>query len=381
MGSKHEHLETFLAQAGNRTDDQKTGAVSTPLYFSTAYRHEGLGESTGYDYSRETNPTRDVLQADLAKLENGQQAFALSSGMAAIQLVFSKFKSHDKIIISDDLYGGSFRYFADLHENYGIDFILWDGKDFASLAENLAKPGVKTIWLETPSNPTMKLIDIRKTAALAHEYHVEVVVDNTFYTPIIQRPLDEGADIVVHSATKYLGGHNDILGGVVVCKGTKDAALYERNLNTTGAVLDPFSCWLLLRSLKTLPLRMEKHEKNAQKIVPALKEESLVSKVLYPGRGGMISFYVQDEKLVDSFLRNLQVVSFAESLGGVESLVTVPATQTHADLTEKQREEKNITKNLLRLSVGLENSEDLIADIHQSLKKAQVTNEARKSQL
>ncbi|HJE98365.1 MAG TPA: aminotransferase class I/II-fold pyridoxal phosphate-dependent enzyme [Ligilactobacillus acidipiscis] len=370
-----EDLETFLVQAGNRTDEQKTGAVSTPVYFSTAYRHAGLGESTGYDYSRETNPTRDVLQQTLSALEKGKQAFAVSSGMAAIQLVFSKFKSHDKIVLSDDLYGGSFRYFADLHTNYQIDFILWDGQDQKFLAKKVNDPQVKAIWLETPSNPTMKEIDIRQTATIAHQYQTEVIVDNTFYTPIIQRPLEEGADIVVHSATKYLGGHNDILGGVVVCKDDKNAQIYERNLNTTGAVLDPFSCWLLLRSLKTLTLRIEKHEKNARALVAALEEEPVVKKVLYPGRGGMISFYIRDEKDVDCFLRALNVISFAESLGGVESLITVPAIQTHADLSEKQRKKKHITNDLLRLSVGIENSSALIEDLQQAFRKAA---EARK---
>lgn len=370
-----EDLETFLVQAGNRTDEQKTGAVSTPVYFSTAYRHAGLGESTGYDYSRETNPTRDVLQQTLSTLEKGKQAFAVSSGMAAIQLVFSKFKSHDKIVLSDDLYGGSFRYFADLHTNYQIDFILWDGQDQKFLAKKVNDPQVKAVWLETPSNPTMKEIDIRQTATIAHQHQTEVIVDNTFYTPIIQRPLEEGADIVVHSATKYLGGHNDILGGVVVCKDDKNAQIYERNLNTTGAVLDPFSCWLLLRSLKTLTLRIEKHEKNARALVAALEEEPVVKKVLYPGRGGMISFYIRDEKDVDCFLRALNVISFAESLGGVESLITVPAIQTHADLSEKQRKKKHITNDLLRLSVGIENSSALIEDLQQAFRKAA---EARK---
>lgn len=370
--AKQEQLETYLVQSGNRTDDQKTGAVSTPVYFSTAFRHPGLGDSTGYDYARETNPTRDVLQNTLSKLENGYQAFALSSGMAAIQLAFSKFKTGDKIIISDDLYGGSFRYFDDLHENYAIDFITWDGQDFRFLADAAADPAVKAVWLETPSNPTMKVIDIQKTAAIAHQYQTEVFVDNTFYTPIIQRPLDDGADVVVHSATKYLGGHNDILGGAVVCKSNENAEIYEKNLTTTGTVLDPFSCWLLIRSLKTLPLRIEKHEKNAQAIVTALQTNPLITQILYPGRGGMISFYIHDESLVDPFLRHLKIISFAESLGGVESLITVPATQTHADLSEEQRQKKNITKNLLRFSVGIEDSEDLIQDIQQALAQAEI---------
>lgn len=379
--AKQEQLETYLVQSGNRTDDQKTGAVSTPVYFSTAFRHPGLGDSTGYDYARETNPTRDVLQNTLSKLENGYQAFALSSGMAAIQLAFSKFKTGNKIIISDDLYGGSFRYFDDLHENYAIDFITWDGQDFRFLADAAADPAVKAVWLETPSNPTMKVIDIQKTAVIAHQYQTEVFVDNTFYTPIIQRPLDDGADVVVHNATKYLGGHNDILGGAVVCKSAENAEIYEKNLTTTGAVLDPFSCWLLIRSLKTLPLRIEKHEKNAQAIVAALQTNPLITQILYPGRGGMISFYIHDESLVDPFLRHLKIISFAESLGGVESLITVPATQTHVDLSEEQRQKKNITKNLLRFSVGIEDSEDLIQDIQQALTQAEIASTANATEV
>lgn len=367
MTEHQAHIETILAQAGNRTDDAKTGAVSTPLYFSTAYRHAGLGQSTGYDYSRETNPTRDVLQKTLATLEDGVSAFALSSGMAAIQLVFSQFKTGDEIIVSDDLYGGSFRFFDLLTDNYGLKFHLWDGQDEKRLTSLTAKDAVKAIWIETPSNPTMKIIDIAKTAAIAHEHHVQLIADNTFYTPLLQRPLNEGADIVVHSATKYLSGHNDILAGAVICKHEADAKWLERNLTTTGATLDPFDCWLLLRSLKTLPLRLAQHEKNAQAIVAALQQNDAVDQILYPGHGGMISFYVHDEQWVDSILQHLKVISFAESLGGVESLITVPAVQTHADLSEAQRQAKHITPNLLRLSVGLENSDDLIDDLTQAI--------------
>ncbi|WP_461243189.1 aminotransferase class I/II-fold pyridoxal phosphate-dependent enzyme [Secundilactobacillus muriivasis] len=367
-----EHIETILAQAGNRTDEAKTGSVSTPLYFSTAFRHGGLGQSTGYDYARESNPTRDVLQETLAKLENGVAAFALSSGMAAIQLVFSQFKSSDEIIVSDDLYGGSFRFFDLLTDNYGMTFHLWDGQDFDRLSELVSREHAKGIWLETPSNPTMKIIDIAKTASIAHEHDVKVIVDNTFYTPLLQQPLNEGADLVVHSATKYLSGHNDILAGAVVCKSEEDAEWLDRNLMTTGANLDPFDCWLLLRSLKTLPLRLAQHERNAKAIVEALEANDAVDKVLYPGHGGMISFYVHDEDWVDSILQHLNIISFAESLGGVESLLTVPAIQTHADLTEEERQAKHITKSLLRLSVGLENSDDLIDDLNQAIEAATV---------
>ncbi|ANZ64781.1 cystathionine gamma-synthase [Secundilactobacillus paracollinoides] len=368
--TKKQHIETILAQAGNRSDDEKTGAVSTPLYFSTAYRHAGLGQSTGYDYSRETNPTRDQLQQAIAKLENGDTAFALSSGMAAIQLVFTQFKSGEEIVVSDDLYGGSFRFFDLLTDNYGLKFDLWDGQDYDRLAELTRHATTKGIWLETPSNPTMKIIDIHKTAEVAHQNGVKVIVDNTFYTPLLQQPLNEGTDIVVHSATKYLSGHNDILAGAVVCKNQDDADLLDRNLTTTGAVLDPFDCWLLLRSLKTLPLRLAQHERNAKAIVADLEKNTAVEKVLYPGHGGMISFYVRDESWVNTILQNLEIISFAESLGGVESLLTVPAIQTHKDLSVAEREAKGITKNLLRLSVGIENSNDLIDDLNHAISVA-----------
>lgn len=363
------HIETLLAQAGNRTDDEKTGAISAPIYLSTAYRHAGLGQSTGFDYPREAQPTRCILEKTLAQLENGVAAFALSSGMSAIQLVFTLFNSGDRIIISDDLYGGSYRFFDLLHDHYHLEFSVWDGQDQQALADAIDDQTV-ALWLETPSNPTMKVIDIAATAKTTKAHGIKLIVDNTFYTPLIQKPLDLGADIVVHSATKYLAGHNDILAGAVVAKHQADADQLEFNLVTTGAVLDPFDSWLLLRSLKTLPLRIRQHEANAQTLVKALTANPHVDKVLYPGRGGMISFYLAAGVDVDKFLQALQIVSFAESLGGVESLVTVPAVQTHADLSEVERQAKGITANLLRLSTGLENTVDLAADIAQALDKA-----------
>jgi len=363
------HIETLLAQAGNRTDDEKTGAISAPIYLSTAYRHAGLGQSTGFDYPREAQPTRCILEKTLAQLENGVAAFALSSGMSAIQLVFTLFNSGDRIIISDDLYGGSYRFFDLLHDHYHLEFSVWDGQDQQALADAIDDQTV-ALWLETPSNPTMKVIDIAATAKTTKAHGIKLIVDNTFYTPLIQKPLDLGADIVVHSATKYLAGHNDILAGAVVAKHQADADQLEFNLVTTGAVLDPFDSWLLLRSLKTLPLRIRQHEANAQTLVKALTANPHVDKVLYPGRGGMISFYLAAGVDVDKFLQALQIVSFAESLGGVESLVTVPAVQTHADLSEAERQAKGITANLLRLSTGLENTVDLAADIAQALDKA-----------
>lgn len=361
-------IDTILAQAGNRKDNV-TGAISMPLYFSTAYRHNGLGESTGYDYSRMNQPTRKVLEEVLAQLENGVRAFGLSSGMAAIQLVFTQFKSGDHIIVSDDLYGGSFRFFDLLTEQYGLSFSKWDGQDYGEL-ENLLSQNIRAVWIETPSNPMMKVIDIKKTAQYTHQYQAQLIVDNTFYTPLIQQVLEEGADIAVHSATKYLSGHNDILAGAVICKDSRTAEILERNLITIGSTISPFDSWLLLRSLKTLPIRLAKQQENAQKLVAYFEKSDAIQQVLYPGKGGMISLYVSNQIELDCLLKELEVVSFAESLGGTESLVTVPAVQTHADLSEEQRQQTGITENLLRVSCGLEDSQDLIKDFKQALAKA-----------
>ncbi|MEJ6347863.1 aminotransferase class I/II-fold pyridoxal phosphate-dependent enzyme [Holzapfeliella sp. He02] len=362
-------IDTILAQAGNRQDNV-TGAISMPLYFSTAYRHHGLGESTGYDYSRMNQPTRQVLEEVLAKLENGVRAFGLSSGMAAIQLVFTQFKSGDHIVVSDDLYGGSFRFFDLLSQQYGIEFSQWNGQDFDQFAQLLTEK-TKAVWIETPSNPMMKVIDIEKTAELTHQNQAQLIVDNTFYTPLIQQVLDEGADIAVHSATKYLSGHNDILAGAVICKDEQTAEVLDKNLITIGSNISPFDSWLLLRSLKTLPIRLKKQQENAQQLVSLFKQSKAVTNVLYPGKGGMISLYTAKNIKIDTFLKKLEVVSFAESLGGTETLVTVPAVQTHADLSEQQRQKTGITENLLRISCGLEDSDDLIKDFKQAFKKAE----------
>ncbi len=366
-----EQIETILAQAGNRSDDQQTGAIAAPLYFSTAFRHQGLGQSTGYDYSRVQTPTRKLLESVLATMEHAKYAYALSSGMAAIQLVFSQFKTGEHIITSDDLYGGSFRYFDQLTDHYQIDFSQWNGQDYAQLTQ-LIQPTTKAIWLETPSNPTMKEIDIAKTAEIAHAHGLQLIVDNTFYTPLLQQPLSLGADIVVHSATKYMSGHNDILAGALMLNDATAAKELTFNLVTTGAVLDPFSCWLLLRSLKTMPLRLKQQQINAQELVAYLQKSTAVAKVLYPGKGAMISFYLAETHAVDAFLQQLQVISFAESLGGVESLITVPDEQTHHDMPVAQRRALGITPNLLRLSVGIEGSVDLQRDLAQAFAASEI---------
>ncbi|WP_404819949.1 trans-sulfuration enzyme family protein [Lacticaseibacillus daqingensis] len=366
-------LVTQLIQGTNGTDDRNTGAVVPPLYFATAFRHPGLGASTGYDYARLETPTRALLEKQLNLLEGGAAALAVSSGMAAIDLVFSTFtQTGDHFIASDDLYGGSFRYFDRRQAQYHVNYDTWDGRDIAQLIQAL-RPETKLIWLESPSNPTMKLIDLEAVATAVHAVrpNILVAVDNTFLTPIYQRPLTLGADLVVHSATKYLGGHNDILAGAVVARTAALAEALQAQLTTTGQTLDPFSAWLLLRSLKTLKVRMAAHTENAQFLVAHLPHLTAITKLLYAGVGGMISFYLAPEVAVDAFLRGLKVCSFAESLGSVETLVTVPDVQTHHDMPEAQRRALGITPQLIRVSVGLEDAEDLLADLTQAIAGAQ----------
>jgi cystathionine gamma-synthase len=365
-------ISTQLIQGANGSDDEKTGAVSAPLYFSTASRHPGLGQSTGYDYSRLATPTRELLESQLAQSEQGQQAFAVSSGMSAIDLVFSRFlKTGDHFIASDDLYGGTFRYFDTQKAHYQIDYTTWNGQSCEQFID-LIQSNTKLIWLETPSNPTMKIIDIQKVATVIHQQHPEILiaVDNTFLTPIYQQPLTEGADIVVHSATKYLGGHNDILAGAVVVKTAEFGEQLATQLVTTGQTLDPFDAWLLLRSLKTLSVRMHAHTANAQFLAEQLAQLDGIDRVLYAGVGGMISFYLNDQYDVNTFLQGLRVCSFAESLGGVESLVTVPDVQTHHDMPIANRRALGITPNLIRLSVGLEDQDNLLEDLQQAIAHA-----------
>ena len=365
-------LATQLIQGTNGTDDQHTGAIVPPLYFSTAYRHPGLGQSTGYDYARLATPTRTLLEQQLAAIERGHSALAVSSGMAAIDLVFSTFtQTGDHFLASDDLYGGSFRYFDVRKAKYQIDYDTWNGQTVADLLAQI-KPNTRLIWLETPSNPTMKIIDIKAVASAVHEKRPDIliVVDNTFLTPIYQQPLTEGADLVVHSATKYLSGHNDLLAGAVITSTAAQETALRDQLTTTGQTLDPFDAWLLIRSLKTLNLRMKAHTANAQALAKVLKNDAAVSRVLYAGVGGMISFYLAKGYDVNAFLQHLKVCSFAESLGAVETLVTIPDVQTHHDMPVVQRRALGITPNLIRVSVGLEDVDDLSADLRQALASA-----------
>lgn len=362
--------------------DETTGAISFPIYPSATYRHPGVGESTGFDYTRSGNPTRQLLEEGLALLEGGSRGLAFASGMAALTTLFLHFSSGDHVIVSEDLYGGTYRLLEQIFAKLGIAASYVDTGDLNAVAAAIT-PQSRALLLETPGNPLLGVSDIAALAALCRQHNLLFCVDNTFLTPILQRPLDLGADVVIHSGTKYLGGHNDLCSGVLV---TKDVALGERLYflqNATGGVLPPQDCWLLIRSLKTLTLRMERHCQNALQIARWLQRQPQVTAVYYPGLedhpghalskqqssgfGGMLAFRVASPELARQVLKKIELISFAESLGGVESLLTLPAIQTHGDIPQAERERRGICTSLLRFSVGIENVDDLIADLEQAL--------------
>jgi cystathionine gamma-synthase/cystathionine beta-lyase len=370
-------METLLAQAGSRWDD-KTGAISMPIYQAATFRHPALGQSTGYDYSRTINPTRQALEDTMAKLDDGTKGFAFSSGMAAIDCVLRLFKQGDRIALTEDPYGGTIRLFEKGYCNFGIKAVCIDTTDLSAVKACLTS-GVKAVFIESPTNPLLKIADIKAIAALAKDYGALTIIDNTFCTPLLQKPLDLGADIVVYSASKYLSGHNDVVAGIVVAK---DPALAEQIgffQNAVGAVLGPQDSWLVLRGLKTLPLRLQKQQENAITIAEWLNNHQSVKRVYYPGLennpghrllgtqftgpGAVVSFEVNDPALVPKILSQVKVFIFAESLGGLESLVTFPAVQTHSDIPLETRERLGINDRLLRLSIGIEHVDDLINDL------------------
>ncbi|MBP3950562.1 methionine biosynthesis PLP-dependent protein [Bacillus suaedae] len=361
-----EKLETILVQIGNRSED-RTGTINTPVYFSTAYRHTGIGESTGYDYARTGNPTREVVENAIATLEEGDRGFACSSGMAAIQTVFSLFEQGDEILASKDLYGGTYRLFEQGWNRWGLSFAYADPRNLEEFEKSINER-TKALFIETPTNPLMQEASIPDLAKLAEKHGLLLIVDNTFYTPLLQQPLVDGAHIVIHSASKYLGGHNDVIAGLIVARGEELCNKLFYYHNGIGAILSAFDSWLLIRGMKTLALRMEKHESNAKALVSYLETQDGVTDVLYPGKGGMISFRILDEKWVNPFLQQLKLVSFAESLGGVESLMTYPATQTHMDIPEDIRIANGVCNRLLRFSVGIEREQDLIQDLDQAFR-------------
>lgn len=367
---------------GYRCIDEKTGAISFPIYQSATFRHPGLNESTGYDYSRTQNPTREELEKTIAKLEGGTDGLAFSTGMAAVSAVISIFKPGDSILVSDDLYGGTYRIFEAIYGGYGIKAIYIDTQDIKNI-EKAWDESVKAVFLETPSNPIMKVADIKAISDYAKSKGAISIVDNTFLTPYYQQPISLGADIVIHSATKYLGGHNDTLAGLLVTSDEKIAEKLRFIQNSIGAVLAPFDSWLILRGIKTLGVRLNQQQKNAIEIAEWLKNHEKIEKVYYvglpehPGHelskqqasgfGAMISFTVKDAALVEQVLKKLNLIFFAESLGGVESLITYPLTQTHADIPEEIRNRLGVNDKLLRLSVGIESVEDIIQDLEQAL--------------
>ncbi|GAB6088131.1 trans-sulfuration enzyme family protein [Alkaliphilus crotonatoxidans] len=361
---------------GGIDGDKNTGAVTVPIYQTSTYRQSKAGQPGEYEYSRTANPTRTALERLIADLEGGARGFAFGSGMAAISSVLMLFKAGDHIIIGDDVYGGTYRVMDKVFSQMGIRYTAVDTTDGGSL-EGAIQESTRAIMIETPSNPTMKLTDIKKVAQIARERNLIFIVDNTFMTPYLQRPLELGADIVLHSATKYLGGHSDVVAGLAV---VKDEELGERLhfiQNSVGAILGPQDSWLLMKGIKTLPLRMDRHCENARAIVAWLKKQPWVTKIHYPGLrgevellqeqmkdfGGMISFEVKDEALVNTLLDQLKIITLAESLGGIESLISVPARMTHASLPKELRERLGISNTLIRLSVGIEAIEDLLADL------------------
>jgi len=378
------NIETRLAQAGVKKDPQ-TGAISMPIYQSATFEHPEFGQSTGFDYSRTANPTRKVLEESIASLEEGHRGFAFSSGMAAITSVLFLFKSGDHIVISDDLYGGTYRLLEQIFKQYGITASYVDTGCLDDVRGAITEQ-TAALFIETPSNPLMKITDLKAVSEIAKEYDLLTIVDNTFLTPYLQKPITLGADIVIHSGTKYLGGHNDVIAGLVVTASEELSLRVGALQNGAGAILSPFDSWLLLRGMKTLALRIEQQQKNAEKIAAFLEEHELVKNVYYPGLaspeqkaimdrqsrgyGGMLSFEVKSPEVVKAVLKHVSIISFAESLGGVESLITYPATQTHADIPAEIREARGVSDGLLRLSVGIENAEDLIEDLKQALQRS-----------
>jgi cystathionine beta-lyase/cystathionine gamma-synthase len=375
------HISTQAVQVGLEWDT-RTGSVAVPIYQTATFRHPGLGQSTGFDYSRSGNPTRQTLEDGIARLDGGARGFAYSSGMAAIANLLLLFKSGDHLIVTEDLYGGTCRLFDKIFSQYGLSFTYVDTSD-TSAVQSAVTPATKALFVETLTNPLLKFADLTALSSLCRKHDLLLIADNTFLTPYLLRPLDMGADITVYSATKYLSGHNDTVAGLVV---VKDPGLSEKvyfHQNAVGAVLGPQDSWLTIRGMKTLGIRLDRQQDNALNIALWLKTHPLVNKVFYPGLehhpdhllikrdargfGAMIAFEVSDHALVEQLLLKTQLISFAESLGGVESLITFPELQTHADIPPELRARLGINNVLLRLSVGIEDVHDLIEDLRQAL--------------
>lgn len=366
-------------------ENDYTGSITAPIYISSTFAHPKLGDTTGFNYTRESNPTRERLEKLMTELEGGVDALAFASGMAAIDTVMNLFAPGEHIITGDDLYGGSFRLFRSINAKNGVEFTSVHTSSVEDIIRAI-RPNSRAIFLETPTNPMMEVSDLRAICRVAKANKLLVIVDNTFLTPYFQKPLELGADIVIHSGTKYLCGHNDVLAGFTVTNNKELAEKLRLLYKTTGACLGALDAWLVIRGIKTLHLRMEKHQENALAIAQWLKSQPKVNRVLYPGLpehpgyvenclqasgfGGMISFSVDTPETARQILEGVKVIQFAESLGGTESLITYPIRQTHADLPPEECKEKGITDCLLRLSVGIEDKKDLIADLEQAFAKA-----------
>ena len=383
--SNYKNIETAFIHGGIY-GDKNTGAVNVPIYQTSTYEQDGLGQDRGWEYSRTGNPTRAALEALIAELEHGKAGFAFGSGMAAITAVLSLFHSGDKIIISSNVYGGTFRVLNKVFNSFEISYSIEDTTNLQTL-ETKITPDVKAILIESPANPLLTITDIKGVADLAKKHNILSIVDNTFMTPYLQRPLELGVDIVVHSATKYLGGHSDVVSGLVVVNDEKLAERIAFIQNSTGGVLGPFDSFLLIRGIKTLGVRMDRHVSNAEKAVEFLQNHKAVKKVYYPGLkdaqgyeinkkqakngGAMISFELYENYDIKKFFSSLKLIALAESLGGVESLVCHPASMTHASIPYETRQKIGITDGLIRLSIGIENIDDLIDDLKQAIEESE----------
>jgi len=363
--------------------DELTGAISTPIYQTSTYVQEAPGVNKGYDYARSNNPTRNVLEHLIASLENGKNGYAFASGLAAIDAVVKLFQSGDEIIAVDDIYGGAFRLFTHIYQKFGIELKYVDATDASNIAQAIT-PKTKLIWIESPTNPTLKIADIAAIAKIAKAHDVLLCVDNTFASPAAQKPIDLGADIVIHSATKYLGGHSDLIAGLVVSNSDVLGEKIKFIQNASGGILGPFDSWLVIRGIETLHLRVKQHSENAQKIAEFLLTQSIVKNVYYPGLpnhknhpiakqqlkyfGGIVSFDLKtdDKKIATQIVSKTKYFKLAESLGGLKSLICLPSEMTHKSIPREKRYEAGITDSLIRLSVGLEHVDDLIKDLQNT---------------
>ncbi|MFW6105198.1 MAG: trans-sulfuration enzyme family protein [Chloroflexota bacterium] len=377
-------FETIAIHAGDRPD-ATTSAISVPIYQTSTFVFEDVGKTRGWDYSRTANPTRKVLEDTIAQLEGGKAGFAFATGMAAETTVMHLLKTGDHVISGDDVYGGTYRLFQDVMHAFGLEFTFLR-MDSGERIEEAIKPNTRMLWLETPSNPLLNIVDIEMVVDIARRHKLLTVIDNTFATPYFLRPIEYGVDIVVHSTTKYLNGHCDVVGGAVVTTTDELSQKVQFLLNAMGTCAAPFDCWLVLRGIETLPVRMKQHEENALAVANYLKGHPKVKRVLYPGLeshrgheiarrqmkgfGGVVSFELGTGiEGVNTFLRRLKVFSLAESLGGVASLAEHPATMSHASMPKDYREKVGINDELIRLSVGLENIDDLTEDLGQALER------------